>query len=75
MTSGEVGIGDGKGLRMGVWKGLKERVWPCSDEYMGSAVSTWYIFLEGDKMLIEWTWEEWEVSVIKMHIIKFSNNQ
>lgn len=53
MTSGEVGIGDGKGLRMGVWNGLKEKVWPCSDEYMGSAVSTCYIFLEGDKMLIE----------------------
>lgn len=75
MTSGEVGIEDGKGLRMGVWKRLKQRVWPCSDEYMSSADFTWYIYLEGDKMLIEWTWEEWEVSVLKMHIIKFPNNQ
>lgn len=38
-------------------------------------ISLGIFFLEGDKMLIEWTWEEWEVSVIKMHIVKFPNNQ
>lgn len=65
------------------YKGWTLRVWPCTSEYMSN--TNWAIcclillpFLVGNREVRKvrrQTWENWKVSVIRVHDVKFPNVQ
>lgn len=48
-------------------------VWACSSEYMNNTISFLFFFFLWGSHKGEWTGEDWEVSVIRMHCMKFTN--
>lgn len=75
MTSGEVEMGMGKDSEWGYRKDSNREFGHALMSIRAAQILPGIFFLKGDKMLIKWTWEEWEVSVIRMPIMKFANNQ
>jgi hypothetical protein len=51
-------------------------VWTCSSEHMGNTNGTWgFSSLFGGHYGVGHTWEDWDMSVIRVHDVNFPNNQ